>query len=269
MVSPDIYMRTRLLSLLIFSLFVLGITSWETPNRMVRNEHFKPGEQYAYKVKLSFVPIGEANVRVEPQIMYVHQRPCYKVEIIGRTTGLSDFFKVRNTYQSWVDTTTLLSHRFFYQAREREYKRDQILVFDHHRQRVRAVEKDQTQEFEVPKNVQDLISGFYFLRTLDYDQWKPGQIITTPVFFDDELYQMKIRYAGRGSVKTKFGQLKVIKLHPILPPNKLFDGENGIRIWVSDDKNHVPVKVDVDFTVGGASMELKSYQGNRHPFHWY
>lgn len=256
---------------LIISLLVLtfGITAWVNSFRTVRNESFHPGENYAYKVKLGFLPVGEAEVKVDPAISYIHQRPCYKVEIQGRTSGMSDYFKVRNTYQSWVDTTTLLSHRFHYHAREREYKRDQVLLFDHQRQRVKALEKENTQEYEVPKNVQDLISGFYFLRTFDFDHWKVGQIITTPVFFDDELYQLKIRYAGKGVIKTKFGRLQVLKLHPILPPNKLFDGEHGIRIWVSDDKNHVPVKVDVDFTVGGASMELRSYSGNRHAFHWF
>jgi len=259
------------LKVLILGLFMLtsGLSAWVTSFRVIRNDNFKPGENYSYKVKLSFIPVGEADVRVDPTISYIQQRPCYKVEIQGRTTGVSDYFKVRNTYQSWVDTTTLLSHRFLYQAREREYKRDQIVVFDHHRQRVKTVEKDHAREYDVPRNVQDLISGFYFLRTLDFDDWKPGQVITTPVFFDDELYQMKIRYAGRGVVKTKFGRLRVLKLQPILPPNKLFDGENGIRIWLSDDKNHVPVKVEVDFTVGGASMELRSYGGNRHAFQWY
>ncbi len=89
------------------------------------------------------------------------------------------------------------------------------------------------------------------------------------VFFDDEIYNLKVKYSGKGRVKTKFGKIDVLKLNPILPPNKMFDGEDAIRIWVSDDQNHVPVLIEVDFKIGSVSMELKSFQNNRHKFDWY
>lgn len=252
----------------LLSLLFIASTPPENTYRTLRQDSFQAGEKYHYKIKLSFIPVGEADVSVHPSIFTLNNRPCYRVNVLGRTTGISDYFKVRNTYRSFVDTAAILPHRFVFSAREREYKKDQVLDFDHKRHQVVSTEKEEEKTFQVPTNVHDLISGYYYLRTLDYKKLANGQIISSPVFFDGELYNMRVKYAGKGEVKTRFGRIKVIKLTPILPPNKLFDGENGIRVWVSDDKNRVPVKLEVDFKIGGASMELDNYSGNKHAFNW-
>jgi hypothetical protein len=88
------------------------------------------------------------------------------------------------------------------------------------------------------------------------------------MFFDDEIYNMRVKYNGKGIVRTKYGKINVIKLNPILPKNNMFDGEDAIRIWVSDDRNRVPIKIEVDFAVGGATMELKNYRNTKYQFNW-
>ncbi len=70
------------------------------------------------------------------------------------------------------------------------------------------------------------------------------------------------------SIKTKFGKIRVIKLNPVMPNNKLFKGDDSVRIWVSDDDNKVPVKVEVDLWIGALEMDLKSFKGLRNDFKW-
>jgi hypothetical protein len=113
-----------------------------------------------------------------------------------------------------------------------------------------------------------VISGYYFLRTLNFDNIKIGEVVEVPTFFSGEVYPMRVKYGGKGVVKTRFGKINVIKLNPILPENKLFKGENSIRIWVSDDENKVPVKVEVDLWIGAIEMDLQTYKGLRQPFKW-
>jgi hypothetical protein len=79
---------------------------------------------------------------------------------------------------------------------------------------------------------------------------------------------MKIKYAVKGIVHTRFGKIRVLKLNPILPKNNLFKGENAIRIWVSDDRNRVPLKIEIDFSFGTIDMEIKNYKGVKYPFVW-
>lgn len=88
------------------------------------------------------------------------------------------------------------------------------------------------------------------------------------MFFDDEIYNMRVKYNGKGVVKTRFGKIDVIKLSPVLPQNEMFKGENAIRIWVSDDRNRVPIRIELEFPVGSASMEIKGYKNTRYNFEW-
>lgn len=236
--------------------------------RTIQNDSFKAGESYDYKVKYGFLTIGEAEVDVDEKIYSVNNRPCFKVNVVGKTAGLTDVFKVRNTYRSYVDTLAFIPHRFIYSARENSYKRDQVINFDHHKNEVVKVEKEQSKTFTVPNNIQDVISGYYFLRTIDFSKFTIGQNITSPLFFDEELYSMKIKYAGKGIIHTRFGKIRVLKLNPILPKNDLFKGENAIRIWVSDDRNRVPLKIEIDFSFGTIDMEIKNYKGVKYPFVW-
>ncbi len=121
--------------------------------RIIPNDSFKAGESYNYKVKYGFLTIGEAKVDVDEKIYMVNNRPCFRVNVLGKTAGLTDLFKVRNTYRSYVDTLAFLPHRFIYSARENSYQRDQVMNFDHQKNEVVTVEKEQSKRFEVTNNI--------------------------------------------------------------------------------------------------------------------
>ena len=52
---------------------------------------------------------------------------------------------------------------------------------------------------------------------------------------------------------------------PIMPKNSLFDGEDSITAYFSDDKNRIPVKIDAEMFIGSAGVELTGYSGLRNP----
>jgi hypothetical protein len=255
------------LILIIFSFFLFSF-GFQGDYRFVENDSFVAGESYHYKIKYGFFTIGEANVDVDEKIYNVNQRACFKINVVGRTAGMTNIFKVSNTYRTYLDTLAFVPQRFIYSARENNFKRDQVISFNHSKNEVLKTEKDQTKTFSVPNNIQDVISAYYLIRTFDYNAQALGKTFAAPVFFDEELYPMKIKFAGKGTVNTKFGKIKVLKLNPILPPNELFKGENAIRIWVSDDKNRVPIQVEIDFSIGTVVMEIKKYHGQKFPFVW-
>lgn len=263
-VIENISMRYFLI-LISLALFGFGL---QGDYRFVENNSFVAGESYFYKIKYGFFTIGEANVDVDEKIFNVNQRPCYKINVVGRTAGMTNIFKVRNTYRTYLDTLAFVPQRFIYSARENNFKRDQVMTFNHQKNEVLKTEKDETKSFSVPNNIQDVISAYYLIRTFDFSSQPVGKTYSAPVFFDEELYPMKIKYTGKGTVNTRFGKIKVLKLNPILPRNDLFKGENAIRIWVSDDNNRVPIQVEIDFSIGTVIMEIKKYQGQKFPFNW-
>lgn len=251
-----------------FFCLVLAVLFVNTDYRNIENTSFEAGEAYSYKIKYGFLTIGEADVNVDKKIFIVNSRPCYKVTVLGRTAGMTTLWKVSNTYISYIDTAAFLPQKFIYSARENSYKRDQTMVFDHPQNEVKHTEKDFNKNYKIPQNTLDVVSGYYFLRMVDFSKYNVGQTYSSPLFFDEQLYNMKIKYAGKGTVNNRNGKIKVLKLNPILPQNKMFKGENAMRIWVSDDQNRVPIKIEVEFPFGTIDMDLKSFSGNKHAFDW-
>jgi hypothetical protein len=260
----------KILKKILFLGFLFSLSSFIAGDsyRHLLNNSFKAGEYLEYKVKFGFFHIGEATVDISPQIYSVNNRPCFRVNIFGRTTGLTDLFHIRNTYRSYLDTSAILPQKFLMSLHENNYKKDQTIIFDHIANAATREEDKEKKSFKLPNNVHDVVSGYYFLRTIDFSKVKAGESVSSNMFFDDEIYNMKVKYNGKGVIKTRFGKINVLKLNPILPPNKMFEGEDAIRIWVSDDQNRVPIRIEIDFSVGSASMELKDYRNIKYGFDW-
>src|SRR5690606_32611422 len=118
--------------------------------------------------------------------------------------------------------------------------------------------------FQTAGELLDIVSGYYFLRTLDYSTYKKGDIIALDAFFDEEIYDFEIQYSGKEKLKTAVGEINSIVLTPVIPENKLFDGENAIRVWISDDANKIPLKIKASMFVGAVEIDIVSYKNARN-----
>jgi len=61
-------------------------------------------------------------------------------------------------------------------------------------------------------------------------------------------------------LKTKLGLIDALVLEPVMPENKLFDGGEAIKVWLSDDKNRIPLKIKAEMFIGAVEVDIKSYQ---------
>jgi hypothetical protein len=109
-----------------------------------------------------------------------------------------------------------------------------------------------------------MIGGFIYLRNMDFSKIKVKDTISVPGFYEDEFYKLRIIYNGKETIKVKAGKIRAIKLTPIMPKNKIFDGENSITAWFSDDKNHIPLKIKAEMFIGSAGVELTEYSNLKH-----
>lgn len=251
-----------------------GFTNVENPlvnaYRRIVNNSFGPGEHIEYRVHYGFINAAEASVDVAPALYKVNERPCFKVNVYGRTTGAFDLVtRVRDTWRSYIDTGAILPQRFYRNIQEGNYRKEENVTFNHSSNTAKSEEKVEKELFKVPDNVHDVVSGYFFLRTIDFNKLSVGQMIEVPAFFDDQIYHMKVRYQGKSVLKTKFGKINVIKLNPVMPPNGFFKDEDSIRIWVSDDNNKVPMKVEVDLVIGSLDMDIRRYDGLKQDFRFF
>ena len=240
------------------------------PNKKYRsspNNSFKNGEKLEYRLHYGMVNAGEATLEVDPQYYSVNDRVCYKINVIGRSTGSFDFFmKIRDNFISFVDTGAMAPQKFCRTIREGKYKLDETVYFDqlNHNARTKRDKEGETST-SIPKYAQDLVSGYYFLRTVNFESQKVGDTTKVAAFFEGKSYDFKIRFVGKDVVDTKFGKIQAFKLSPIMPENEMFKGGNSISFWISADKNRVPLKVEAVMFVGSVDLDLKGYSNLKWP----
>ena len=233
--------------------------------------YFGPHERLEYRIHYGFINAGEATIEIFPQLYKVNDKVCYKAAILGHSSNAFALaLKVRDTWVTYMDTATTIPQKFYRHIEEGHYRLKENVFYDYTKgiatvEREARKEKDkETKNYPIPKNVQDLVSGYFYLRTLDYNRFKVGDTIKISAFLEDKIYDFRVRYLGRKSVDTKFGTIRAIQLSPIMPPNSLFDGENSIKLWLSDDKNRVALKIEAAMFVGSVEIDLKNYQGLRN-----
>lgn len=256
-----------------FVLFVtFGFISGNGVYRKIKNESFTTGEELTYRVHYGIINAATAKMVIEDRIHYLSGRPCYKVDVYGKTVGLFDLFgKVDDNWGSYIDTAAIIPHRSYRNIKEGNHRLYEIVNFNHHNNHAEFIvldddtfERDVVKQFSVPENVQDIVSGYYFLRTLDYDKYTPGDIISIDAFFDEEIYDFKVRFLRRETLSTSVGRIHSIVLAPIMPKNDLFKGENSLQVWISDDKNRIPLKIKANLFVGALEIDIRSYKNARN-----
>ena len=119
--------------------------------------------------------------------------------------------------------------------------------------------------YKVPENVQDVISVMYYARNINYNEYKAGDKIPFSMFMDDKVYYIYIHYIGKETVKTKYGKFNAIKLKPLLLKGNIFDGGEKMTIWITDDANHIPVRVESPIAVGSVKIDLMHYENLKYP----
>jgi hypothetical protein len=83
--------------------------------------------------------------------------------------------------------------------------------------------------------------------------------------FENKTYNFKIIYLGKERIKTKFGKADSFVISPIMPDNKLFSGRNPIKMWISDDQNRIPLKIEAELVLGSLDLDISDYANLKYP----
>jgi hypothetical protein len=113
--------------------------------------------------------------------------------------------------------------------------------------------------------MQDVLSSIYFARNIDFSKYKIGDKINFNMFLDDEVHSIYIRYLGKEVIKTRYGKFRAIKFKPMLIKGTIFQGGELMTVWVSDDLNRVPLRVESPITVGSVKVDMMGYKNLRYP----
>jgi hypothetical protein len=224
----------------------------------IKNTSFKEGEHLLFKVFYNMNPIwihaGNAEFNVNEE--FLDSKKVYHITGTGKTQKSYEwFYKVNDKYETYLDQQTLLPLRFVRNVNEGGIKIFNYVNFNH--TLGKALSTNGT--YQVPKCIQDVLSAIFFARNIDYKKYKPGDKIPFSMFLDDQVYDLYIRYVGKEVIRTKYGKFKAIKITPMLIEGTIFKGGEKMAVWVSDDDNHIPLRVDSPILIGSVKVDMMEY----------
>ncbi|MFQ3332208.1 MAG: hypothetical protein ACI84S_000469 [Thalassomonas sp.] len=242
---------------LLFIVFLLFSCSIFSQN----NFPYKVGEYAAYKVSFGPVWVGYADLEIT-EITNLNDKPSFHVIGKGKTAPFFDwFFKVRDVYETFIDTSTLLPIEFNRAVNEGGYLINQQYRFNHKDSNV--VTKDSS--FFIPTNAQDMLSALFYARTFKKENILDGNSFYVPIFMDDENYYLEIKYLQNEIVDTKWGKVDCMVFQPKMQEGRVFEDGEEMKIWISDDANHLLLRVETKVWAGAIKAVLDDYKELKYP----
>jgi len=230
-----------------------------------RNTSFKDGEKLTFRVfyNVGFVWINAGNVHFHTKLEDLKGRKVYHITGDGKTAKSYElFYKVKDKYETYIDKESMLPVKFVRHVNEGGFIIDQEVTMNHNRGEALCDKKVYT----IPKCTQDVLSAIYFARNIDYNKYKPGDKIPFDMFLDNKVYSLYIKYVGKEEIKTKMGTYNAIKIVPLLIEGTIFSGGEKMMVWITDDENHLPLRIESPILVGSVKVDLVGFDNLRNPF---
>jgi Protein of unknown function (DUF3108) len=230
----------------------------------VQNNSFMSGEYAAYNIYYSLAGVyfeaGTVNFTCRSE--QLGNKPVYHITAVGKTIPLYDhLYKVRDKYETYIDTGSLLSYQFSRSILEANVKKYENIRFN------REIQTAITDSgvYKVPPCVLDVLGAVYYVRNLSTENLQPGDKVNFQLFLENQLYKSYVRYMGKEIIKTKYGKFHAIKIKPYLIQGSMFETGEKMTVWVSDDPNHIPLRIQASIRIGSVKADLMEFNNLRWP----
>lgn len=239
------------------------------PENTENTSAFKIGEWLKFRIHYGFLNASYATLQVKSHEL--DGVPVYHVVGNGKTTGFASiFFKVDDTYESFFDKKDGKPYKFIRKIDEGGYTKDIEVNFDHNRDIavLNDKKKDKKFNFTIQEGIQDLVSAFYFLRNnYKVEDLIEGESIELDLLYDDDgVFKFKLKYLGKEVLRTKYGKVECLKFRPYVQSGRVFKEQESLSLWVSNDSNRIPIRIQADLSVGSIKADLDGYNGLKHQF---
>lgn len=239
-----------------------------------RNEAIQPGERLTYELKFNwkFIWVNAGDAKLELLPVTYQGKPCYRTTLYSISNKTVDmFFKMRDTLT--CITTEHLEPMYFRKGAEEGsrytvdevhfgYKDGKCLV-DQSRTRPgrRTVYAKDTLDY----CVFDMLSILLQARSFDPTSYQKGDKIFFPMATGTKVEEQTLIYRGKKNFKAENGVKYRCLVFSLVEYDKNRKEKEVITFYVTDDKNHLPVRLDLYLNFGSAKAFLRTVEGNRHP----
>ena len=269
-------------AILLFMLFPIDSIAQKTAGAAkglsscgIENTSFTGGEFLAYDLyfnwKFVWMKVGTASMSTVSSTF--RGQPAYRASLITRSNSKMDgVFVMRDTLLSYCSIKDLTPLYFRKGAREGKryyvdelwysYPRNNCHLKMH---RLTHHGEHKWQEKEYSECIYDMMSIFLKARNFDASTLKKGDIIPLPISDARHLTNSWMTYRGKENYKIEGSNEKFRCLVFSFYEREKDKNHELIRFYVTDDANHIPVRLDMFLSFGSAKAYLKAYKGVRGP----
>lgn len=234
-----------------------GFIDWRT----IHNNAFTYGEKLEYRLHYGIINAGTIEMKVAEKPAVIDGRGTYHIDGYGKSIPSFDWmFKVRDHFESYVDTQAMLPLRFIKDQKEGGYNDHDYVTFNYFLKK--CFNKKGTKD--IPVDIQDVISVVYYARTLDMKNAKKGDEFPLALYLDNEVYKLKFKYDGKETIKTDVGKINALRIVPEVVADRVFRTKDAMTIWVSDDENKVPLRIKAEILIGSLKCDITGYSGLKY-----
>ena len=235
------------------------------------NTVFQAGEKIVYKLFYNWNFVWIAAGEVTFQVNDLAEQ--YHITVRGKTYPSYEwFYAVDDKYESYLDKQTLLPEIHIKDVKEGGYTRFDRTVFDqidHKAVSSRGARRDDLKDkfMDLGGCMHDLISIVYYARNLEPATMKTGDEIPIKILMDQEIHPLSLKYLGKENNKKirEVGKYNTHVFSPQLIAGEVFKEGDEMKIYVSNDRNKLPVLIESPVSVGSVKAVLKSYEGLKFP----
>jgi hypothetical protein len=239
------------------------------------NTAFKGGELVKYHAYYNwgFIWLNAGEVSFSVDDIKVEDQSAYHLKAHGATNKSYDFlFKVRDTFETKVDTLYLEPFEFKRITNEGSYSADYLYRFDRDKRLINAqIQKEEEARRDTVLAWKDcsfdLLTMVYKARNIDYSQYEVNEKIPISMVVDGEIHDIYIRYLGKENIKNRDGRrFRCLKFSPLLVEGTIFKSGEDMTVWVTDDANRIPIVVEAKILIGSVKAVFVDAVNTRHPF---
>ncbi|MBR5609790.1 MAG: DUF3108 domain-containing protein [Elusimicrobiaceae bacterium] len=219
-------------------------------------------EQLKYGIYYTFVKAGTAYIK-NRGLVSLHGRPVYLLQTTAFSAPVIDaVFKVRDVNQSWLDAQEFYSLGYGQSVREGRYIRDEWVTFDYdnHQYIGQSKKKAEPKQVQGPLDIKvlDMLSSLYYVRS---QKLEVGKDLVFDIVNRSKQYPLIVKVLKKEKVKTEAGTFNTIVVEPQIRGEGIFVSKGkSLKVWLTDDKYKMPVKMTVEVFIGSVSAELLEYK---------
>lgn len=224
----------------------------ETPAVPVPEESLLPGnapswardqEELVYRVEFLGLTMGYARFSVRGMVR-IGDRQAYHLTVRAWTSDLlSVFYPMNDTIDYYLDVETLAPIR---QEFTNSRKEDDIAYYD---QETGSIVYRYKKSGKIRKTVEavpgvyDPVSVAYYFRTRELVHEEPAR----PMYAGRKLWEVSAKPLGVETIRTDRGRFDTVMIEPVLRRNGNLEHKGNLRVWMTRDERHVPVRLYAKF----------------------